>query len=130
ISLVLSLTTTPMLCAWFLRRGIAKEAVPSRQPGRLNRFLEAGYKRAERTYAASLDWALSMKRLVLLLLACIIGLTIYLYIAVPKGFFPEQESPLLFAGVRADESVSFQSMQQKLTQVVNIIKSDRAVQSV
>ncbi|HEX4737105.1 MAG TPA: efflux RND transporter permease subunit [Allosphingosinicella sp.] len=130
ISLALSLTTTPMLCAWFLRRDIARETVPSRRPGRINRFLEAGYKRAERTYAASLDWALSMKRLVLLLLVCIIGLTIYLYIAVPKGFFPEQESPLLFAGVRADESVSFQSMQQKLTQVVNIIKSDHAVQSV
>ncbi|HEX5184895.1 MAG TPA: efflux RND transporter permease subunit [Allosphingosinicella sp.] len=130
ISLVLSLTTTPMLCAWFLRRDIATETVPARRPGRLNRFLEAGYKRAERTYARSLDWALSMKKLVLLLLACIIGLTIFLYIEVPKGFFPEQESPLLFAGVRADESVSFQSMQQKLTQVVDIIKSDHAVQSV
>jgi multidrug efflux pump len=130
ISLVLSLTTTPMLCAWFLRRDIAKEAVPAHRPGRINRFLEGAYQRAERTYAASLDWALAMKPLVLLLLACIIGLTVYLYIVVPKGFFPQQESPLLVAGVRADESVSFQSMQQKLTQVVDIIRHDRAVQSV
>jgi multidrug efflux pump len=127
ISLVLSLTTTPMLCAWFLR---PKDAHPARRPGRINRFMERAYLRAERTYAASLDWALAMKPLVLLLLACVIGLTVYLYIVVPKGFFPQQESPLLFAGVRADESVSFQSMQGKLTQVVGIIKSERTVQSV
>jgi multidrug efflux pump len=130
ISLLLSLTTTPMLCAWFLRRRDAEEALPARRPGRINRLLERAYLRAERTYAASLDWALAMKPLVLLLLACVVALTVYLYIAVPKGFFPQQESPLLAAGVRADESVSFQSMQQKLTEVVTIIKQDRAVQSV
>jgi multidrug efflux pump len=127
ISLVLSLTTTPMLCAWFLRPG--KETAP-REPGRLSRGLEWGYVRVERAYARSLDWALAMKPLVLLLLVAVIGLTVYLYIVVPKGFFPQQESPLLFAGVRADQSVSFQSMQSKLNQVVGIIKDDRAVQSV
>ena len=66
----------------------------------------------------------------LLLLVAVIGLTVYLYVVVPKGFFPTQESPLLMAGVRADESVSFQSMQQKLKQVVGIIKKDHAVQGV
>ncbi|MDB5702127.1 MAG: nodulation protein [Sphingomonadales bacterium] len=127
ISLVLSLTTTPMLCAWFLR---AKDPENDRPPGRLSRTLERVYVRAERTYAKSLDWALAMKPLVLLLLASVIALTAYLYVVVPKGFFPQQESPLLMAGVRADESVSFQSMQGKLQQVVGIIKSDHAVQSV
>ncbi|MDB5714502.1 MAG: nodulation protein [Sphingomonadales bacterium] len=127
ISLVLSLTTTPMLCAWFLR---AKDPENERPPGRLSRTLERVYVRAERTYAKSLDWALAMKPLVLLLLASVIALTAYLYVVVPKGFFPQQESPLLMAGVRADESVSFQSMQAKLQQVVGIIKSDHAVQSV
>jgi multidrug efflux pump len=127
ISLVLSLTLTPMLCAWFLRpNGPGNE----RRPGRLSRFLERGYQRAERTYAASLDWALAMKPLVILLLVAVIGLTAYLYIVVPKGFFPQQESPLIMAGVRADESVSFQSMQRKLQQIVGIIHKDRAVQSV
>jgi multidrug efflux pump len=127
ISLVLSLTTTPMMCAWFLRKD--DESKP-REPGRISRGLEWGYVRVERAYARSLDWALAMKPLVLLLLVAIIGLTVYLYVVVPKGFFPQQESPLLFAGVRADQSVSFQSMQDKLKQVVGIIKDDRAVQSV
>ncbi|MGI4731019.1 MAG: efflux RND transporter permease subunit [Janthinobacterium lividum] len=128
ISLVLSLTTTPMLCAWFLRPGDAKQ---ERAPeGRVGRLFERGYQRVERVYERSLDWALSMKRLVLLLLAAVICLTVYLYVAAPKGFFPQQESPLIFAGARADESVSFQSMQRKLAQIVGIIHADRAVQDV
>ena len=128
ISLVLSLTTTPMLCAWFLRPDTV--AAEHRQGGRVSRFLERGWARVDRTYARSLDWALAMKPLVLLLLVAVIGLTVYLYIVVPKGFFPQQESPIVFAGVRADESVSFQSMQEKLKQVVGIIKRDKAVQGV
>jgi multidrug efflux pump len=128
ISLVLSLTTTPMLCAWFLR--VPKQDAPPRRPGRFARMLEGGYGRLERGYARVLDWSLAMKPLVVVLLIAVMGLTVYLYVIVPKGFFPQQESPLIFAGVRADQSVSFVSMQNKLTQVVTIIKKDRAVQSV
>jgi multidrug efflux pump len=125
ISLLLSLTLTPMLCAWFLRpEGHARE------PGRFARALEGGYQRLERGYARALDWALAMKGLVLVLLLGVVLLTGYLYVVVPKGFFPQQESPLIMAGVRADESVSFQSMQDKLREVVGIIKKDRGVQSV
>jgi len=127
ISLVLSLTLTPMLCAWFLR---PHRAGNGHRQGRFSRLLERGYQRAERSYAASLDWALAMKPLVLLLLVSVIGLTVYLYIAVPKGFFPQQESPLVMAGVRADESVSFQSMQRKLQQIIDIVHKNKAVQSV
>ena len=131
ISLVLSLTMTPMLCAWFLRPNVGKGGEQGeRRPGRVSRILERGYVRIERGYAVALDWALAMKPLVILLLVAVIGLTLYLYVVVPKGFFPQQESPLIQAGVRADESVSFQSMQGKLQQVVGIIKKDHAVQSV
>jgi multidrug efflux pump len=124
ISLLLSLTTTPMLCATLLRPGA------HRTEGRIGRTLERGYARIERGYERLLDWALQMRGLVLLLLALVVALTVYLYIAVPKGFFPQQDAPILIAGVRADESVSFQSMQRKLGEVVGIIHGDRAVQSV
>ncbi len=126
ISLVLSLTTTPMLCAWLLRPG----GDTPRREGRIGAFLERGYRRVERAYERSLDWALAMRGLVLLMLGLTIVLTVYLYAVAPKGFFPQQDSPILVAGVRADESVSFQAMQVKLTQVVGIIHKDRAVQSV
>ena len=125
ISLVLSLTTTPMLCAWFL-----KPPQHDRQPGRVARVLERGYQRIERGYARALDWALAMKPLVLFLLIAVIVMTGWLYVVVPKGFFPQQQSPLLMAGVRADQSVSFQDMQGKLKQVVGIIHDDPAVSTV
>jgi len=137
ISLLLSLTTTPMLCSRLLEVKLSKRRHPResgddeggpRNP--VTRFLEAGYARVERTYAASLDWALAMKPLVMIALVAVIALTVYLYIAMPKGFFPQQQSPLLFAGIRTDQSVSFQSMQPKLEQVVRIIKSDPAVANV
>lgn len=125
ISLVLSLTTTPMMCAWLLKPG-----GPAASEGRIGRMLERGFAGMQRAYVAALDWALAMKPLVVLVLTLVIGLTIYLYVAVPKGFFPEQDSPLLGAGVRADESISFTAMQGKLRQVFDVIQRDPAVDTV
>ncbi len=76
-----------MMCAYLLRR-----ADPARPPGRISRGFEAAFDRVHRTYASSLDWALSAKPLVMLILAAVIGLNIYLYMAIPKGFFPTQDS--------------------------------------
>jgi multidrug efflux pump len=82
------------------------------------------------TYAGSLDWALGNKVLILLILAAVIGLNVYLYAAVPKGFFPQQESRRLNGGMRADQSISAQGMGQKLMQMQRIIGRDPAVETV
>ncbi|MES3003155.1 MAG: efflux RND transporter permease subunit, partial [Pseudomonadota bacterium] len=125
ISLVISLTTTPMMCAWLLRPDAHK-----REPGRLARWSEKGFAWVQRSYEHSLDWALSAQWLVLLILAMIIGLNVYLFMMVPKGFFPQQDTGQINGGLRADQSISFQAMQEKLRQLVAIIKADPAVDTV
>ncbi|WP_293907433.1 efflux RND transporter permease subunit [Phenylobacterium sp.] len=125
ISLVVSLTTTPMMCAFLLRR-----ADPDQPPGRLARWFEAGFDRLQRTYGRSLDWALSAKPLVMLILAAVIGLNVYLYIAIPKGFFPTQDSGRLNGGLRTDQSISSQELGRKMKTLVTLIKRDPAVATV
>jgi multidrug efflux pump len=125
ISLVISLTTTPMLCAVLLKKGHAE-----RKPGRLARWSERGFGKVLKGYEHALDWALDSKLLVILILAFVVGLNVYLFSAAPKGFFPQQDTGQINGGIRADQSISFQAMQQKLKQLVNIIKSDPAVDTV
>jgi len=125
ISLVISLTTTPMMCAWLLR----PRAVDKR-PGRVARAFENGFNRVLRGYAVALDWALASKLLVMLILAAVVGLNVYLYIAAPKGFFPQQDTGQISGGLRTDRSISFQALQGKLRELVDIIRRDPAVDTV
>jgi len=125
ISLVISLTTTPMMCAWLL-----KPASADKPPGRIARSFENGFKRLLRSYEIALDWALSARLVVMLILFAVIGLNAYLYVASPKGFFPQQDTGQINGGVRADRSISFQAMQIKLKQLVDIIRADPAVDTV
>ena len=128
ISLVISLTTTPMMCAWLLKPG--GEHADAAPPGRLGRMAANGYDWVLRRYEASLDWALDSKALVMLILLAVIGLNVYLFSAAPKGFFPQQDSGQLNGGLRADQSISSQAMAAKLRQVVDIIRKDEAVDTV
>jgi len=125
ISLVISLTTTPMMCAWLL-----KAEHDGKPPGRVARAFERGFVWMQRVYEHALDWALHSVWLVMFILAFVVGLNVYLFAAAPKGFFPQQDTGQLNGGLRADQSISFQAMQQKLRQLVDIIRKDPAVATV
>ncbi|GEP10637.1 efflux RND transporter permease subunit [Methylobacterium gnaphalii] len=128
ISLVVSLTTTPMMCARFLN---AHD--PAAKPRRSNifvRVLEGGFEGLLRGYERSLGFALRHRRLVLLSVFVTIGLNVYLYVIVPKGFFPEQDTGQLMGGIQADQRISFQSMKEKLTRASAIVQADPAVDSI
>jgi multidrug efflux pump len=128
ISLVLSLTTTPMMCAWLLQPGGAADA--QRQPGWIARQAERGYDWMLARYAESLDWALASKGLVMLLMLAVIGLNAYLFSVVPKSLFPQQDTGQLAGGLSADQSISSKAMGDKLHQVVDIVRADPAVATV
>ncbi len=120
VSLVVSLTTTPMMCAMLLKGKHAE-----RNP--LLRWDERIFQRILRGYERSLKWALRHSRFMILLLAATVALNVYLYIVVPKGFFPEQDTGRLFGSIRADQSISFQAMRQKLADFIKIVQQDPAV---
>jgi multidrug efflux pump len=124
ISLVISLTTTPMIAARLL-----KERDEVRE-NRFSRFAERTFDRLQARYAKSLDWALANRGATLLLLAGAVALNIFLLIHVQKGFFPEQDTGSLQGGLRADQSISFADMQTKLTEIVKVIRKDPAIQNV
>ena len=125
ISLVISLTTTPMMCAWLLKSG-----QQHKKPGAVARWFERGFERMLKVYEHCLDWALSSAALVMTILVFVVGLNLYLFAAAPKGFFPQQDTGQINGGMRADQSISFQAMQSKLRQLVDIIKDDPAVATV
>jgi multidrug efflux pump len=125
ISLVISLTTTPMMCAWLLDRDAHK-----RKPGRIGRWFENGFNRLLRAYEMSLDWALSAKPVVMVVLLGVVVLNVYLYTAAPKGFFPQQDSGQIGGGLVADQSISFTAMREKLRGLVDILRADPAVATV
>jgi hydrophobe/amphiphile efflux-1 (HAE1) family protein len=121
ISLVISLTTTPMMCATFLR------SEHGRVHGRLYRASEWVFEFLRRTYARTLGWALRHSPLMLTLTLLTIVLNIGLFLLIPKGFFPEQDIGRITGTIQAAQDISFQAMREKLFEVVEIIQADPEV---
>ena len=123
VSLLASLTLTPMMCAYLLKQEKGGH-------GRVYRVSERWFETMRSAYGRSLGWALRHPLIMVGVLAVAVGLNVYLYIAIPKGFFPEQDTGRLIGFIRADQTTSFQSMQEKMTTVVRIMRSDPAIDTV
>jgi multidrug efflux pump len=123
VSLCVSLTTTPMMCAGFLK------SEHDRKRGKLYNASERVFQGALDSYASGLRWVLRHQPLMLILTAATICLSIYLYIVVPKGFFPQQDTGRMSGSILGAQDLSFPAMQQKLKQYTDIVMSDPAVAS-
>ena len=125
VSLLVSLTTTPTMCAKFLR--------PPAKDERHNRFYRGSewvFDKALATYDHALKWVLQYQLLTLVVTILVACLSIYLYIIVPKGFFPQQDTGRLGGSVQAAQDISFQAMRGKMERYVNIVMTDPAVSTI
>ncbi len=123
MSLIVSLTVTPMMCAYM-------DFTVEEDQNWLMRWSRRTFEAMQDFYRRTLGWSLNNPKTIIAILFITIGVNIYLFTIVPKGFFPDQDNGTLQGGIRGDQSISFQSMQKKFLQFVNIIKSDPAVATV
>jgi multidrug efflux pump len=124
MSLLVSLTTTPMMCARFLRHTPA-----DRQP-RWSRALEGGFERMLAAYDRGLRWVLGHQGIVFALTVATLFLSVYLYVVVPKGFFPQQDTGRMSGQIRAAEDISYAAMAEKQRELCKILIADPAIDSV
>ncbi len=125
ISLLVSLTTTPAMCAKLLRSRNRET-----KHNRVYRISERGFQAFYDAYAGSLRWVLKHQRLVLAATLATACLAVYLYLVVPKGFFPAQDTGVISGNARGPEEISFQSMREKMVQYAGIVQKDPAVSNV
>ncbi len=123
VSLCVSLTTTPMMCAKFLK------SEKDRAHGRLYLVGERVFQWGLNTYTTGLRWVLRHQPLMLVITVATIVLSVYLYIVIPKGFFPQQDTGLIPVNILGAQDTSFSVMQQKLKQYIDIVMSEPAVKS-
>ena len=124
VSLLISLTTTPMMCARLLR--------PEReiQHGRVYRVSERAFRWILDEYEVTLSWVLEHQPLVMFVTVATIVFTAYLYVIVPKGFFPQQDTGRLMGAIQADQNTSFQAMSRRLMRFADTVGQDPAVDNV
>ncbi|MGH9663833.1 MAG: efflux RND transporter permease subunit, partial [Bryobacteraceae bacterium] len=124
VSLVISLTATPMMCAKLLR------TESHQKHGRLYRASDAAFHWVVGGYGRTLFWVLKHQLLILLVTISTLGLTVYLYVIIPKGFFPQQDNGHLVGQIIADQDTSFQAMRHLLVQITRTVAADPAVENV
>jgi len=124
VSLLVSLTTTPTMCAKFLR------PIEEKKHGRFYRASEWFFNRLLKGYDHSLSWVLRHQVLTLVVTIATACLSVYLYIIVPKGFFPQQDTGRVVGSVQASQDISFAAMKTKMTQFVDTVMKDPAVNTV
>jgi multidrug efflux pump len=122
VSLAVSLTTTPMMCSVLLRERSAH--------GRLYQATERWFERILKGYERSLGWVLEHSLLFLVIAIVTLALNVYLYMAISKGFFPQQDTGRLSGNIMADQDTSFTEMQRKITRLAAIVQTDPAVDTV
>src|SRR5690606_36378368 len=137
VSMLISLTTTPAMCAWLLKGRTAREEEEERPAGRWRSFtrrFSLGLKRRQRRimrgYRRSLAWSLRQAPIMVMVLLATIALNVVLYVTIKKGFFPQQDTGRMMVMVQADQSISFQAMREKLLKFMSIIQEDDAVATV
>jgi multidrug efflux pump len=121
VSMIVSLTTTPMMCAKFLRRESEEGH------GRLYQWSEKWFEWMLETYAAGLRFVLAHQPATLLTVFLAVSLNVFLFWLVPKGFFPQQDTGRMMGAIQAEQDISFQAMKQKLVRFTDTVSVDHAV---
>jgi multidrug efflux pump len=124
VSLLVSLSTTPMMCAQILK------PIHEEKHGRIYTFSQSIFDGLLKIYRGALLWVLRHQPLTLAVTVATACLTVYLYVKVPKGFFPQQDTGRVVGSVQADQDISFAAMKQKMQQFVKIVMHDNNIQTI
>jgi multidrug efflux pump len=124
VSMVISLTTTPMMCALFLKHEVKEGR------GRFYEMSENAFDYIHAQYARGLDWVLDHQGKTLASVVAAATLNVALFMIIPKGFFPQQDTGRMIGGIQAEQDISFQAMQEKLQEFVAVVQKDPAVMNV
>jgi hydrophobe/amphiphile efflux-1 (HAE1) family protein len=122
---LVSLTLTPMMCGWLLRRN-----PEAGRDWRVVELLEAAFQRSLGVYDVSLRWALRHRPFMMAVMAATMAATVYLYVGIPKGFFPQQDNGIVAGTVESGQDVSYASMVERVHQIAKVVIADRDVQDV